>query len=100
MLTRFAAVLAEEQREGNLQAEEFIARIDSHIRDLETLKAWVIDSARVRSNAIGNIIGDEAPAPAAEGAPASMLEPDAEHIHALGETLDAAEAADKAKVAA
>lgn len=69
MLTQFAAVLAAEQREGNLQADEFVARIDAHIRDLETLKAWVLDSARLRSQAIGSLIGDEAPAPAAEVAP-------------------------------
>ncbi len=67
MLTQFAAVLAAEQREGNLQAEEFVARLDAHIRDLETLKAWVLDSARLRSQAIGSLIGDEAPA--AEVAP-------------------------------
>lgn len=87
MLTQFAAVLAAEQREGNLQAEEFVARIDAHIRDLETLKAWVLDSARLRSQAIGSLIGDESPAPAAEVAPEAT------------ETEDAPEA-DEAKVAA
>lgn len=66
MLTTLAAALTIEKREGDHQAEQFIARIDSHIRDLETLKAWVKDSARLRSEALDSLLGNEPAAAATE----------------------------------
>jgi hypothetical protein len=57
--------LKAEQAAGNEQAAQLVERIDAHIRDLETLKAWVIDSATARSMALGGMLGGEAPAPVA-----------------------------------
>ena len=68
MITTIVQALAAERTEGNDHAEQLVARIDSHIRDLETLKAWIMDSARLRAEAIDSLIGDsvppEAPKPA------------------------------------
>lgn len=68
MLTSLVSALAAEKVEGNEFAADVAARIDAHIRDLETLKAWVMDSAKVRAEAIDALIGGgvppEAPKPA------------------------------------
>lgn len=57
MLTTLIDALKAEGNEGTAHAEQLIARIDSHIRDLEQLKAWIRDSAKVRSDAIEDLIG-------------------------------------------
>lgn len=59
MLTTIIAALAAEKVEGENHAAQLCARIDSHIRDLETLKAWIKDSARERFQSLDSIIGEE-----------------------------------------
>jgi hypothetical protein len=51
--------LRAEKAAGNDMAAHFIERIDAHIRDLETLKAWVRDSATARDMALGSMLGVE-----------------------------------------
>jgi hypothetical protein len=51
--------LRAEKAAGNDMAEQLVARIDAHIRDLETLKAWVLDSAKARDMALGGMLGME-----------------------------------------
>lgn len=48
MLTNILNELKTEQAAGNKMAEELVERIDAHIRDLETLKLWVIDRGAAR----------------------------------------------------
>lgn len=55
--------LKAEKAAGNNMAEQLIERIDAHIRDLETLKAWVKDSATARDMALGSMLGTEPEAP-------------------------------------
>ena len=62
MLNTIHIALLTERDAGNEAASEFVARIDAHIRDLETLKAWVLDSAKVRAEAIDTLIGGNVPA--------------------------------------
>lgn len=57
--------LRAEKAAGNDMAEQLIERIDAHIRDLETLKAWVKDSATARDMALGGMLGMEPEAPQA-----------------------------------
>lgn len=68
MLTSLVSALAAEKTEGDEFAREMAARLDAHIRDLQTLRAWVMDSAKVRAEAIDALIGGgvppEAPKPA------------------------------------
>ena len=64
MITNILAALATEKAEGNETADQLVARLDAHIRDLETLKAWVIDSAKVRASSLDALIGGDIPAPA------------------------------------
>ena len=64
MITNILAALATEKAEGNENADEFVARLEAHIRDLETLKAWVKDSAKVRASNLDALIGGDIPAPA------------------------------------
>jgi len=59
--------LRAEKAAGNDMAAQMVERIDAHIRDLETLKAWVLDSAKARDMALGGMLGmepDEAKTPA------------------------------------
>lgn len=60
--------LRAEKAAGNDMADQLVARIDAHIRDLEVLKAWIRDVATARAMALGGMLGneDEPPAPAAE----------------------------------
>lgn len=67
MIAAIAAALVAEQTEGNAWAEQMIERIDRHIRDFEMTKAWIRDSAKLRSDAIDSLIGETAPIP--PGAP-------------------------------
>lgn len=55
--------LKAEKAAGNNMTEQLIERIDAHIRDLETLKAWVKDSATARDMALGSMLGMEPEAP-------------------------------------
>jgi hypothetical protein len=48
-----------EKAAGNDMAEQLVARIEAHIRDLETLKAWVLDSAKARDMTLGGMLGME-----------------------------------------
>ena len=57
--------LRAEKAAGNDMATQLTERIDAHIRDLETLKAWVLDSAKARDMALGGMLGMEPEAPAA-----------------------------------
>ena len=41
MLTTFLAALHDEKKIGDTNCEDLCARIDSHIRDLEQLKAFI-----------------------------------------------------------
>ena len=68
MITAIAAALVAEQTEGNAWAEQMIERIDRHIRDFEMTKAWIRDSAKLRSDAIDSLIGGAA-SPIPAGAP-------------------------------
>ena len=61
MLTNIVKDLMAEQTAGNDLAEQFIERIDAHIRDLETLKAWIKDRAAERSRAFDLLLGVDAP---------------------------------------
>jgi hypothetical protein len=66
MITNIVSMIAElkaEKAAGNDMAEQLVARIDAHIRDLETLKAWVLDSAKARDMALGSMLGHEPEAP-------------------------------------
>lgn len=56
MMNTIIAALRAEQAEGNTHADQIVERIDAHIRDLETLKAWVLDGAKVRSLSIDSLI--------------------------------------------
>lgn len=72
MITAIIQELKNEQDAGNDLAEQLIARIDAHVRDLEILKAWVRDAAAARSMAFDAMLGVEAPQPAeAAGAPSA-----------------------------
>jgi hypothetical protein len=55
--------LRAEKAAGNDMAQQLTERIDAHIRDLETLKAWVKDSATARDMALGGMLGIEPEAP-------------------------------------
>ena len=55
--------LRAEKAAGNDMADQLIERIDAHIRDLETLKAWVRDSATARDMALGSMLGMEPETP-------------------------------------
>lgn len=75
MITTIIAALTAEKREGNDFSAELIERIDAHIRDLETLKAWVRDSARLRAEAIDSLVGSTT-APAGAPLPANRVRED------------------------
>lgn len=53
--------LRAEKAAGNDMAAQLVERIDAHIRDLETLKAWVWDAAKARDMALGSMLGHEPP---------------------------------------
>lgn len=55
--------LRAEKAAGNDMAAQLVERIDAHIRDLETLKAWIMDSAKARDMALGGMLGMEPEAP-------------------------------------
>lgn len=55
--------LKAEKAAGNDMAQQLTERIDAHISDLETLKAWVKDSAKARDMALGGMLGMEPEAP-------------------------------------
>ncbi|MEN6306009.1 MAG: hypothetical protein ABFD96_25010 [Armatimonadia bacterium] len=57
MLTTFLAALHDEKKIGDTNCEDLCARIDSHIRDLEQLKAFIRETARQRASAIETLIG-------------------------------------------
>ena len=61
MLTNIVNELMAEQTAGNELAEQIAARVDKHIRDLETFKAWVKDRAAERSRAFDRLLGVDAP---------------------------------------
>ena len=48
---------------GDEMADQLVARVDAHIRDLEVLKAWIRDAAKARSMTIGGMLGAEASLP-------------------------------------
>ena len=56
MMNTIISALRTEQTEGNTHADQIVERIDAHIRDLETLKLWILDGAKVRSQAIDGLI--------------------------------------------
>ena len=62
--------LRAEKAAGNDMADQLVERIDAHIRDLETLKAWVKDSATARDMALGGMLGMEPEVPATPQVPA------------------------------
>ena len=47
-----------EKAAGNDMADQLIERIDAHIRDLETLKAWIKDRATARDMALSRMLGE------------------------------------------
>ena len=59
LLNTLFAALKGEQNEGNLHAEQLVERINAHIRDLETLKAWVMDAAKARSMSIETLMNGD-----------------------------------------
>lgn len=66
MITNILSIIGElkaERTAGDEMAAQLIERIDAHIRDLETLKAWVRDSATARAMAITGMLGGEPAAP-------------------------------------
>lgn len=68
MISSIVSIIDElkaERTAGDEMATDLIARIDAHIRDLETLKAWVQDSATARAMAITGMLGGEPEAPEA-----------------------------------
>lgn len=67
MITNIISIIDElkaERAAGNDMATQLVERIDAHVRDLELLKAWVLDSAKARDMAIGGMLGGEPEAPA------------------------------------
>lgn len=68
--------LRAERAAGDDMAAQLCERIDAHIRDLETLKAWIKDSATARAMALDGMLGGEAPAPASTAV--ALLEPQEE----------------------
>jgi hypothetical protein len=66
--------LRAEKAAGNDMAAQMVERIDAHIRDLETLKAWIKDSATARDMALGSMLGMEPEVPATPQVPA-VIEP-------------------------
>jgi hypothetical protein len=51
--------LRAERAAGDDMAQQLVARIDAHIRDLELTKAWIIDSATARAMTIDGMLGGE-----------------------------------------
>jgi len=64
MMTTIVSALTAEKAEGIRHAEECAERINRHIRDLEMLRAWILDSSRARAAAIDALIGNNPPAAA------------------------------------
>lgn len=62
MLNTILDAIRGEQNEGNLHADQLVERINAHIRDLETLKAWVLDAAKARSLSLESLINGDADA--------------------------------------
>jgi hypothetical protein len=63
MITNIVSMINElraERDAGDDMARQLVERIDAHIRDLEVLKAWVLDSGRARSMALAGMLGGEA----------------------------------------
>ena len=66
MITNIISIIDElkaERTAGDEMAADLVERIDLHIRDLQTLRAWVIDSAAVRSQAIAAMLGGDQETP-------------------------------------
>lgn len=76
-LTAIVNELKAEQGAGNDMAAQLCERIDAHIRDLETLKAWIRDAARARSMALDGMLGGNAPVPAPAVVAAAELQDEA-----------------------
>jgi hypothetical protein len=79
VITNIVSIINElkaEKAAGNDMAAQMVERIDAHIRDLETLKAWVMDAAQARDMALGSMLGHE---------------PDEAKMPAVAEVKDAAE---------
>lgn len=64
-LATIISELKNEQAAGEQTAAEMVERIDRHIRDLEMFKAWVKDSAMVRSVSLAGMLGGDTTAPVA-----------------------------------
>lgn len=58
-LNLIVKALQDERVSGEAMTAELIERIDIHIRDLQTLKAWVKDSGYVRALAIEGLLNGE-----------------------------------------
>lgn len=61
MITDIIGSLRAEREAGDNLAQDVIARLDRHIRDLETTKEWIRVEFGARSLALGAIVGDEDP---------------------------------------
>lgn len=59
LLNTLFAALKGEQNEGNIHSSQLVERIDAHIRDLETLKAWVLDTAKARSLSLETLMNGD-----------------------------------------
>lgn len=58
-----ANILRAERGAGITLESEIVARIDTHIRDLQLFRAWVIDSMEPRHMALGSMLGSESEPP-------------------------------------
>lgn len=55
--------LQAEKAVGEQMTSELVGRIDAHIRDLELLKAWIIDAGKARAMALDGLLnGEQLPA--------------------------------------
>lgn len=63
MMHELMVLLRKEQADGDQHGQEIVERIDAHIRDLEIMRAWVLDSFKVRCDTLDRIINGDAPAP-------------------------------------
>lgn len=63
MIENLITALKNEQVEGTSNAREMVERLDRHIRDLQTFREWILDSAAVRAAAIDGLIGAPPDAP-------------------------------------
>lgn len=79
MLTALKTEISSEVEDGTVNYQEIAARLQVHIdnymaqiRDLELMKAWVLDCGTVRAQRLGGLIGSAGTMPTVTAAPAEQ----------------------------